>query len=764
MGFGASGPAPPPSGRRSEARAERPVEAAAVPEGAIRAQLERLVTSPLLRQSERLTRFLRYVVEQHLAGEDVRLKETVLAVEIFDRQASYDSHVDAIVRVEARRLRDKLDKYYSGDGRNDPILIALPKGSYVPSITLRAAAPAPQEVAGPLPGAPSLKFPLRLLLAVVLPNSLAAVGLIWWLGSRAAAPVGAVLRLTSDSGLTYQPALSRDRKLLAYSSDRGGGALDIWVQQVPRGTPVRLTDYPGDETEPAFSPDSTLIAYRREGELDGIYTVPALGGRSTLLARGGYRPRFSADGSRLAFWTGERTFRTAKVFVIPVKGGTPLQIAPGLRYGAFPIWSPDGRHVVFVGAPSMVTGDPNVDDWDWWAAPVGGGRPVRMNARSALQAQGLRPPEAGWAHRRIVPGCFNPAGDLVFSALSGDQTNIWSVPVSKRDWQVRGPAVPLTFGAGRQDHPGMSADGALVFSALTQKSDIWSLPVDARSGKPRGPVRRLTSGPSISNRPSISRDGTRLAFIANRTGNDEVWARDLTTGSERAITATGKEKSSVTITPDGSHVAFGYAAPQTEAIFSAGFAAGAPVQLCPDCGQPRAWLPDKSALLYQRLSPSGLSAIGVVLPSGQSRPLISASDSALFSPSVSPDGNWIALVVRTPPDDHRIVLVPRRGDSVGARHEWVSITETGAWVDKPRWSPNGSTIYYVSDGDGFVCIWGRRVDQRTRRPAGEPVPMMHFHGARSSLASVYALDLSIAEDKLVFNVGEAAGNVWLAFN
>src|SRR5262245_24824100 len=71
-------------------------------------------------------------------------------------------------------------------------------------------------------------------------------------------------RVTSDSGLTAYPALSRDGKLLAYASDRAGGVMNIWVQQVAGGDPVRVTDGPTDDTEPVFSPDGTAIAFRSE--------------------------------------------------------------------------------------------------------------------------------------------------------------------------------------------------------------------------------------------------------------------------------------------------------------------------------------------------------------------------------------------------------------------------------------------------------------------------------------------------------------------
>ncbi len=730
-----------------------------VPPEAVQAELDRILASPGFRFSERLSRFLKFAIEQRLAGNAGQLKESVLAVEIFDRQATYDSRVDSVVRVEARRLREKLDKYYRTEGVNDTVIINLPKGTYVPAVALRPPPVSPET----RPAARPRHVPLWLVLVSAAALVLVAVALTTWIDGRRVGRSAPVQRLTSDAGLTFQPALSPDGKLLAYSSDRSGrGDLDIWVQQVPRGVPVRVTDSAADESQPAFSPDGTLIAYRREGEQEGIYVVPALGGRSRLVVRGGFHPRFSPDGTCLAYWTGERTFRSAKVFTIALNGGTPVQLQPDFPYAAFPVWSPDGKNIVFVGARKLATGDPDMDDWDWWVAPVAGGNAIRTLARQALDRQGLRLPEAAWAHRRIIPESVMPGNKVVFAARSGDQTNIWRLRLSRRDWQVTGPAEQVTFGAGRQDHPSMAKDGSLVYAALTQKSDIWSLPVRANTAEPAGLLVKVTSGPSNCNRPVASRDGSRIAFISDRTGNEEIWVKDLKSGRELAVTSTGDAKSAVILSPDGSRLAFGYAAPGKRSIFTAPLPGGEPARLCADCGLPRSWLADGRGLVYQWLSPAGESVLGILAPSGKTTELVRLSNSAVFSPSVSADGNWMALILRTPPNDHEVAVVPLARGAAAPRQQWIRMTEPGAWVDKPRWSPNGSVLYYVSNRDGFVCIWARFLDPATRKPLGDPKPVIHFHSGRSSLGSVYGLDLAVAEDKLVFNVGESSGNIWLA--
>ena len=115
----------------------------------IREELGRIVASDLFCRSDRLCRFLRFSVEQALRGESDRVKEYVVAVEAYGRPASFDSRVDPVVRVEARRLRDRLKTWYEGEGRNARIRIDLPRGGYAALFHDPAAASAPKHEPAP---------------------------------------------------------------------------------------------------------------------------------------------------------------------------------------------------------------------------------------------------------------------------------------------------------------------------------------------------------------------------------------------------------------------------------------------------------------------------------------------------------------------------------------------------------------------------------------------------------------------------------------
>src|SRR3979411_1987072 len=99
---------------------------------AVRHELERVLASKGFAHNERLSRFLRLVVERHLEGRDSELKESLIGVEVFGRRPDYDPKQDSIVRTEAARLRTRLAEYYATEGSRNSLVIDVPKGGYTP--------------------------------------------------------------------------------------------------------------------------------------------------------------------------------------------------------------------------------------------------------------------------------------------------------------------------------------------------------------------------------------------------------------------------------------------------------------------------------------------------------------------------------------------------------------------------------------------------------------------------------------------------------
>ncbi len=140
-------------------------------ESAVRVQLGQILNSADFAQSGRINAFLSFVVEETLAGRSDRLKEYTIATTVFDRDESFDPQTNTIVRVEAGRLRRRLERYYLTDGREDPVRIDLPKGSYVPLFRPAQAqaepAPARAPQANDAPGDIALEYPKGPSIAVL---------------------------------------------------------------------------------------------------------------------------------------------------------------------------------------------------------------------------------------------------------------------------------------------------------------------------------------------------------------------------------------------------------------------------------------------------------------------------------------------------------------------------------------------------------------------------------------------------------------------
>jgi TolB-like protein len=158
-----------------------------IPEQDVRVELDRILASKGFSSANRLTKLLRYVVDKTLAGETDQLKEYSVGVEVFERDGQYDPRLDSIVRVEAGRLRSRLDEYYNGEGAGAAIRISLPKGGYAAQFERREPALAPPAPQAPQAlQAPQAPPPRRSRAIIPLAATLIiAIGaLVFWLGSR----------------------------------------------------------------------------------------------------------------------------------------------------------------------------------------------------------------------------------------------------------------------------------------------------------------------------------------------------------------------------------------------------------------------------------------------------------------------------------------------------------------------------------------------------------------------------------------------------
>lgn len=248
-------------------------------EGAVRQEMSRILASPGFQNSGRLSRFLRFTVEAKLKGEDGRIKEYLLGREVFDRNAEYDPRLDPIVRVEARRLRKKLEEFYAAEGGT--MRIEFPKGSYAPEFrVLDPESP---------PAIRRVSRTTRWVLGLAIAVAVIAAGLTFWL-RQGQVSIAVVPARWTWKGEDF-PAIAYDEDLAELTAAELANAkkarVVAWpVLQKYRNASVR-------EIAKEFRLDQVLIvavrveatgfrvtAFRIDGKTDrklGVYDVPQQG-------------------------------------------------------------------------------------------------------------------------------------------------------------------------------------------------------------------------------------------------------------------------------------------------------------------------------------------------------------------------------------------------------------------------------------------------------------------------------------------------------
>jgi eukaryotic-like serine/threonine-protein kinase len=692
------------------------------------------------------------------AGKTVRREEIIQAVwpQTFVEEGNLTYYVS--------HLRKTLGDYQPGL----PYIQTLPKHGYrfianVSQVRVNGSAEAPHAE-------PPHRFRWRRA-SLALAISVLAIILASMLVLGRVAPPGRtakLVRVTSDAGLTMTPALSMDGKFIAYASDRAGdGNLDIWVQPVG-GAAIRVTSDPADDYSPAFSPDGRTIAFRSEREGGGIYLVSALGGEARKIAPLGRRPRYSPDGQWIAYWVGTDGIGinpsnfappgVAKMYMAPVAGGPPREIRPDFASAAYPIWTPDGKHLLFLG-----NRDPNVryepvgnlapgsGSVDWWVTPIDGGPAVATGANDWFRALGLasvgQSPEA-WTE--------DGKGVLMSAALA-DAQNLWQVPISAGNWRVSGSPRRLTFGTSMDVQPSVAAGNQVAFSSLTGSLDVWSIPLESIGAKPSSTPQRLTADAFEHSYPAVSPDGKKIAYSSRRTGTRDLWVRDLATGKENVVSTPPGLAFGSAFSADGGKIAYRAVERQEPVEYLVSLDDGSRERF-PDCASNGGWSADRKRFLCIGNAPARIFVVD--LASKRRTGLLNHAAWSLWNPRFSPDDRWVSFNAVTA-GRSRIFVAPFRSSGPIPESEWIPITD-GVWDDKPRWSADGNALYFMSERDGFRCIWAQRLDD-SKRLLGGAVPIFHAHDARRSLLNVQvgSLELSVARDKIVFNMSERTGNVWM---
>ncbi len=561
-------------------------------------------------------------------------------------------------------------------------------------------------------------------------------------------------RLTFESGGAFNPAISPDGKMIAYSSERNGN-MDIYVRQLSGQQTLRRTEHPAPDWFPCFSPDGSKIVFWSERDGGGLYIFEALAGAERRIAEGGRLPAFSPDGSTILYLVASAT-GWAKMFMVPADGGAPRPFQPEFvifRKGgshSSPLWSADGKTILFDG---VRPGDPAGPGW--WLAPVAGGPAVRINPPQFINPRATRVVMAWWNdHIYYTEGKSMAAMSLYRVPLSGGSRPAAGPP------QLIASLPAMLWGVS------ISSDGRMVFSTMSATPNIWSIPLRLSDGMASGPPESVTSDSTGKGDVAVSADGSTLAWTAYSPQRTEIRVRKTATGHEESIVCSNATMNVVPrLSPDGSRLAYydmvggkwtacvveNGAAPQTVSpdSHSSEQSSTSFFQIRGFFHKTRDVLVDVGMQLV-RLDTDGSRHSTVLDTTG--------SGDGPWEVALAPSDRWVAFTTQARPDGTAGLYLAKVGDQPSTAGTWTKLAEDRNYIGSPAWSSDGKIVYYGSKRDDFICVWGQRITD-DGKPSGPPFAAFHNH-VSPDMKQYGVCKMVAAPGRLYMVLAEVKGDLW----
>ncbi len=294
--------------------------------------------------------------------------------------------------------------------------------------------------------------------------------------------------------------------------------------------------------------------------------------------------------------------------------------------------------------------------------------------------------------------------------------------------------------------------------------------LSSEKGKALGEPRDLTGGLSDGVR-GFSRDGKTLAFIFALT-YPTLYLKDIPTGRQTAVSPKSVDMGFGRFDTAGTKVFFqacsfadvarlGWHTPCR--IYEAQTSGGvARTKYFPN-DEGNLWdISKDKKLLYGPIGPHGSDEVDIVEVQGEPRRtlFLRYPSRGLWQVRLSNDGKWVTFNATTV-SNSQLYIAPYRQAEV-PRSEWIPVTDGSIWDDKPRFSMDGGTLFFLSDRDGFLCVWAQPLG-KDMHPEGNPFAVYHSHQAVRSIenAPLETQDLEVGPEMLVFGQTELTGNLWL---
>jgi Tol biopolymer transport system component len=611
--------------------------------------------------------------------------------------------------------------------------------------------------------------------ALVMVVAAAAAGYVWW-STREAAPAtgptvssraGSLARLTFDPGLQTDVAFSPDGQSIAYAADRDGN-FDIWIQSVRGGpgTARRITTNPASDTQPSWSPDGQTLVFRSERDGGGLFVVPISGGAERQLTTFGIYPQWLAGGGEVFFRTGLEEWSLGAYLVSADGGDTPKELVGEFLQGGLWQWiapHPDGR-ISAVGLHSKRRF---------------GFFTVSRDGRSVTASTIPKdfPLEFTETGTRLLRFQWNSTGDtLIVEALLNVVRNVWRIEVDSKTLAWRA-AERLTIGTGPDVAAAPSPDGkSIAYTGVQQTARLWSFPFDAGRGRITGEGSPITAIHTGVEESTMSPDGRLVAYFLRAPGASrwEMLLTEIETGRTEIF---GTNALPGAWSFDSRTLAYNPSRPDLPPPGEWALAVrsvGGPERIIKrwsttDVLLPSGWTPDGQFIVGSYLSPLYTGQAHVALwpakdpsPPGSQRIIVSDPEQQLWQASLSPDGRWLTFLAQPREGlvSTTIFVVPAAG---APRAEWTRIVGGDHWVDKPRWAPDGRTLYFISSrGSSFYNLWGIRIDPERGVPRGEPFVITKFDSPGFILSpNVSGTEIGIAQHRAVLTMTTVTGSIWM---
>jgi hypothetical protein len=235
---------------------------------------------------------------------------------------------------------------------------------------------------------------------------------------------------------------------------------------------------------------------------------------------------------------------------------------------------------------------------------------------------------------------------------------------------------------------------------------------------------------------------------------------DLRSGREFAFATSKFDKASPLIDDSGTTIVYEQREPEASTIIWADSRRPFQTKLCTACSNPTGWFEDGRSFFFTGSVRSKIMLMDI--HSSVPRVVLDAGSSSVGNADWSPANQHLLFTVLRDGGRKKIFAVRFPGAISQSAGDWIPVTSESEWSDRPRWSGDGKTVFYLSHRDGFSCVWGQHFNPVLGKVTGPPFAVTHYHNPRISPDRVKqsSFATAVSGDSVFLNLGEVTQSIW----